>query len=291
MRPTRRPRKTEQFWTMGGPSKSKMMMLTKTLKPRPIRGAEPQYSPWGAELEGQSIVLSLMQLPAPPAQLLMPERTKVAPMRVRTIPEMRGGNICEERTGSEAAPKVIASEPRERASVAKLRSQKSGAHLLNRARRKEGESNGKDGDDGGGTEEGAERLGAGDLVSSSIEPAHACAVGGELTVDEGESDAGSKSEVSLRTWERAPRRGEGSPNESERRSGDSEDSRADGVSEGKPEPRDLKASAERGPDETSRDEVLLLAGRESSSSSATEEDGRRDETANCALESVRVLET
>lgn len=77
-----------------------MMMLTKTLKPRPMRGADPQYSPWGAELEGQSIVLSLMQLPAPPAQLLMPERTKVAPIRVRTMPEMRGGNIYDERKGT-----------------------------------------------------------------------------------------------------------------------------------------------------------------------------------------------
>ena len=80
----------------------------------PIKGAEPQNSPCGAEFDGQSMVESYLHPPAPPAQLLIPagkgclgqsmpwstERcevqvTSVMPMRSRIEPVIRGGNIWQ----------------------------------------------------------------------------------------------------------------------------------------------------------------------------------------------------
>ena len=80
---------------MGLPKRSQMMMVMKTLKPRPMYSADPQGRACGAPILGHTAKGPdsgrSAQAPLPPAQFLKPDSMSLIPMRATVGPVTRGG--------------------------------------------------------------------------------------------------------------------------------------------------------------------------------------------------------
>lgn len=87
---------TAQDFMIGLPNRSHRIIVTKTLKPRPMKDAEPQGSACGAVISGHSrkmpVVGRLRHDPLPPAQSSKPDSIRLIPIRVTVGPVTRGGN-------------------------------------------------------------------------------------------------------------------------------------------------------------------------------------------------------
>ena len=96
MQPTSRPKMTPQDFMMGDPNRSMKMIVTNTVKPRPMNWALPHGAAIGASLLGQFMYGPLVgrdkQLPEPPAQSSKPDSIREIPISMTVGPVTRGGN-------------------------------------------------------------------------------------------------------------------------------------------------------------------------------------------------------